>query len=103
MFSEIQVAISRHYARTRTSKNFNLVPTLMPKKNYIVYNRNLKYYLDYGIRLTKVHRVIAFNQTRWMEHYISMNSRMRAAAKNDMEEDFHKLMNNAEYGKTCEN
>ena len=31
-----------------------------------------------------------------------MNNRMRAAAKNDMAKDFHKLMNNAVYGKTWE-
>ena len=31
-----------------------------------------------------------------------MNIKMRSAAKNEME-DFHKLMNNAVYGKTCEN
>ena len=51
------------------------------------------------MRLTKIHRVIGFRQTRWMEPYISMNTRMRTAAKNDTEKDFHKLMNNAVYGK----
>ena len=55
------------------------------------------------MRLIKVQRVIAFTQTRKMEPYISMNTRMCAAAKNDMEKDFHKLMNNAVYGKTWEN
>ena len=32
-----------------------------------------------------------------------MNTKMLGAAKNDMEKDLHKLMNNAVYGKTCEN
>ena len=31
-----------------------------------------------------------------------MNIRMRAAAKNDMEKYFHRLMNNAVCGKNCE-
>ena len=103
LLSETQVTISRHYARTRAGRNFKLVPNLMAKKNYVVYYRNLKFYLDQGMRVTKVHRVIAFTQPRWMEPYISRNKRMRAAAKNDMEKDFHKLMNNAVYGTTCEN
>ena len=37
LLSETQVAISRHYARTRAAKNFKLVPNLMSKKNYVVY------------------------------------------------------------------
>ena len=32
-----------------------------------------------------------------------MNRAMRAVAQNEMERDFERLMNNAVYGKTCEN
>ena len=75
----------------------------MSKQNYVLYYQNLMFYLDNGMRLSKVHRVIGYTQTRWMEPYIYMNTRMRAAAKKEMEKDFHKLRNNAVYGKTCEN
>ena len=54
------------------------------------------------MRLAKIPRVISFSENRWMEPWITMKIRMRAAAKNDMEKDFHKLTNNALYGKTGE-
>ena len=75
----------------------------MNKTRYVTLGLNLKFYLDHGMRLTKVHRVIKFNQSAWMEPYIMMNTWMRMKATNDIEKDFHKLMNNAVYGKTCEN
>ena len=37
-----------------------------------------------------------------MEKYIKFNTQKRNKAKNDFEEDFHKLFNNAFYGKTVE-
>ena len=55
------------------------------------------------MRLTRVSRVLRFNQSRWLAPYIDNNSVLRAAAKNDFEKDFFKLMNNSIYGKTCEN
>ena len=85
MLSDAQVAISRHYARTRAANNFKLVPNLMNKKNYVTHYRTLKFYMDHGMRLTKIHRVIQFSQQAWMEPCLSMNTTMRAAAKNDME------------------
>ena len=87
----------------RAKTNFKLVRNLMSKKKYVVHYLNLKFYLDNGMRLGKVHRVIRFAEARLMEPFISMNIKMRAQAKNEMEKDFHKLMNNAVYGKSCEN
>ena len=103
MLSDTQVQLSRHYARARAKTNFKLVPNLMPKKKYVVHYLNLKFYLDHGMRLGKVHRVIKFAQAPWMEPYISMNTKMRGQAKKEMEKDFLKPINNALYRKTCEN
>ena len=103
MLSENQMEITRHYARTRTRNNVKLVPNLMKKIKYTTHYLNLKFYLDHGLRLSKIHRVIRFQQSAWMRPYIQMNTALRATAANDMERDFHKLMNNSVYGKTCEN
>ena len=73
------------------------------KKNYLIHYRMLKYYVRYGMIVDKVHSVISFKQSRWLEKYISFNTQKRNKAKNDFEKDFYKLLNNAFYGKTMEN
>ena len=55
------------------------------------------------MQLKKIHRVIRFQQSHWLEPYISKNTKLRAAAKSEMEKEFYKIMNNSIYGKTCEN
>ena len=76
---------------------------LCDKRNYIVRIRVLKQALNYWLSLKKVHRVIRFNQKAWLKPYIDMNTKLRTEAKNDFENGFSKLMNDADFGKTMEN
>ena len=80
-----------------------LVLTLEDKEKYVVHYKNLQFYLNLGMRLKKVHRMIEFDQEPWMEPYIRMNTEFRKQAKSDFESDFYKLMNNSVFGKTMEN
>ena len=80
-----------------------MVPNLRNKRNYVIHIRALNQVLQHGLKLVKIHRAIEFVQSPWLKTYIDFNTRLRAAATNDFEKDFFKLMNNALFGKTMEN
>ena len=69
----------------------------------MVHIKALNQALKHDVKLKKVHRVIEFQQSKWMKAYIMLNTRLRKEAKNDFEKDFFKLMNNSVFGKTMEN
>ena len=64
----------------------------------------LRFYLDCGMRLIKVHRAIRFNSSPYIASYIANNPATRQQFKHDdVKKAFYKLMNMAPYGKTIEN
>ena len=63
----------------------------------------LKFYVRHVMIVEKVHEIISFKQSKWLEKYISFNTKKRSLSKNDFEKDFHKILVNAFYGKGMEN
>src|SRR6266516_3009262 len=84
------------------AKNQKLVPSLKHKFKYIVHYRNLKFYLQMGMKLGHIYRVIRFKQSPWLKSYIDFNTDMRKLASTDLEKNLYKLLNNATYGKMME-
>ncbi len=80
-----------------------LIPNLNDKTKYVLHHEDLKLYLRLGLRLTKIHRGITFEEKDFMKSYIDLNTDMRTNGPTDFEKDFYKLMNNSVFGKTMEN
>src|SRR5688572_29954288 len=86
-----------------SNKIEKLVPNLYPKNNYVLHYRNLQFYVAMGLKIVKIHKILEFDQSRWLKPYIDFNTVKRQAASNSFEKDLFKLMNNSVYGKTMQN
>ena len=83
--------------KTQVDKVEKLIPNLRDKETYV------KQCLDLGLKLTKIHIGIKFEESPFMKKYIDPNTKLRTASKSEFEKDFFKFMNNSVFGKTMEN
>ena len=65
-----------------------LIPMLRDKKEYMLHYRNLQLYLDLGLKIKKIHRVLKFDQSPWLKQCINFNTEKQKHAKNSFEMDF---------------
>ena len=72
------------------------------KEYYIVHYRNLKFYIRMGTIICKVHRIISFDQSPWLEKYIDYNTKKRGQADSDFKKDYHKKLICSFFRKTME-
>ena len=81
-----------------SDKTTKLIPTLFNKEKYVLHIRNLNLYKDLGMKLTKIHRVLQFDESPWLAKYIYFNTE-KGKKQTLLWKRIFKLMNNAVYGK----
>lgn len=102
LLSNTQHGIRERYAISH-AVTAKLVPNFFPKKQQLVHYRNLRFYLEQGLVLTKVHKAIRFRQSAWLQPYVQTNTELRAKCKDPVEANVRKGAVNYIYGKCVEN
>ena len=78
--------------------------TMFPKKYIPLYLEDLRFLIKRaGWVVTKLYSHFTFEQDAFKKEFVLMNQRSRQNAKNDIEKNFYKLMNNANFGFDCRN
>ena len=65
-----------------------IVPKLLKRKDYVVYQINLKLYLSLGMTVTNDNQLPAFQQKPCFQEYIDFSTNIRKVAKNNFKKDF---------------
>ncbi|MFM7982192.1 MAG: hypothetical protein ACKPKO_23020, partial [Candidatus Fonsibacter sp.] len=68
-----------------------LIPHFYNHYNYVIHYRILKFTVDLGVKVLKVHKVMSFFQKPWLKTYMDFNTEKRKQAKNEFEKDFLSL------------
>ena len=70
MLSEKQLRLRRLYYGDSEPFSRKLVCSLLPKRNYVLFSETLKFYIERGMKVTKLHRSICFEVKAMLAEYI---------------------------------
>ena len=73
MYSPVQNSVFPESAQQR-----KLTPNLKDKKWYVVHYRNSKLYVQLGLAITKIHRILTLKQSPCLKQYIDFNTRFKS-------------------------
>jgi hypothetical protein len=79
-----------------------LVSTFLPRNNYVLHSANLALYLNLGMKLTKIHRILSFTQSTFLRTYIQFCTAKRTASKSEFRKRLFKSFSNSNFGKFIE-
>ena len=72
------------------------------QRQNVCHHRNLQFDAEQGLVVTKIHRVIAFDQNPWLKPWIDYCTTRRQMACTEFESDLAKLQANTTFGKTID-
>ena len=79
--SEYQKYLNNKLNIKYNEKDKKLILDLSTKKNYKVYYKNLEYYMQLGIKVDKVHKILTFDEKPFLKEYIDLNTEFRKKQK----------------------
>ena len=77
MLSRYNTKLAKKNELNTNSNIKKLCPNLMNKEKYIIHYKLLQQCVEMGMVITKVHRLLRFNQGAWMKPYIDYNIEKR--------------------------
>lgn len=78
-----------------------LTATFLDKERYTLSHMNLKTYLEMGLELVAVHKVLQFTQAPFIKKYIDICTNLRSKATSPFRKNFYKLMANSVSAHNC--
>jgi hypothetical protein len=102
MLSEYQRKVLKQVYNKSSYKERKLTATFFNREKIVLHALNLQLYLQLGMKIKEVFRVIKFEQKPFMKTWVDFCTEKRSNSTNDFSKNFWKLLVNSVYGKTIE-